>query len=60
MRIRVFKRSATNFRDLARARKFFHCWANDAAEAIAICDRFNDNRTSRQIRRGTKLEWERT
>ena len=57
--IRVFKRSATNAEEFASARKITVQHVYTPEEAVALCDKYNENRTSRQIKRGTKLEWER-
>lgn len=56
--IRVFKRSATNFREFFRARKITVAHVSTPEEAIEMCDEFNDNRSPRQVQRGTKMEWE--
>jgi hypothetical protein len=55
--IRVFKRSCTDWKSFFRARKITHAWVRTPDEAIAMCDRFNENRTAAQVRKGTKLEW---
>lgn len=56
--VKVFKRSATNFAQLARARKMTVRERVPIDEAIRICDAFNNNRTPAQIRQGTKMEFE--
>ena len=57
---KVFKRSCRNWEEFARARKFFFAWAMTETEARAMCERFNNNRSAAQIRKGTKLEYTRT
>ena len=56
---RTFKRSARNFEEFVRARKITERRGLSYDQAIADCAEFNDNRTAAQIRRGTKLEFER-
>ena len=53
----VFKRSATDWRSFAQARKFKIRVVQTAEEALRLCDEFNSNRTPSQIRRGTKYEF---
>lgn len=53
----IFKRSATNFKEFARARKVVVQRGLTYEEALRRCDEFNDNRTPAQIRRGTKMEF---
>ena len=55
-KVRVFKRSATNFQEFAKARKITVC-ITTAAEAVKMCREFNENLTPRQERRGTRMEW---
>lgn len=54
---RTFKRSARNWHEFARARKITVKRGLSYDEARAACQKFNDNRTAAQIRRGTKLEF---
>lgn len=54
---KTFKRSCTDFKSMARARKFTQDTGLTLAEARRACDRFNENRTQSQIKRGTKLEF---
>jgi hypothetical protein len=56
---RTFKRSATNWRQFATARKITVDTHLTEAEAQAQCREYNDNRTPTQRRRGTKMEYER-
>lgn len=56
--VRVFKRSARSFKEFARARKMTVRERVDIEEATRLCDSFNDNRTPAQVRRGTKMEFE--
>jgi hypothetical protein len=58
MLYRTFKRSATNFKEFARARKIPDQYGLTGEQAVARCDSFNDNRTPAQIKRGTKMEFE--
>ena len=53
----VFKRSCTDWRSFARARKLTVATRLTRAEAQRMCDTFNETRTASQIRRGTKLEF---
>lgn len=54
---KLFLRSANNFTEFAKARKIHYCFADTEQEARAICKEYNDNRTKRQIDKGTKLEY---
>lgn len=54
---KTFKRSCRNWQEFARARKITVDTGLTIDEARRACDRFNDNRTAAQIRRGTKLEF---
>lgn len=53
----VFKRSCTDWRSFARARRITIATRVTYAEALRICDQFNENRTAAQIRKGTKAEF---
>lgn len=53
----VFKRSATDWKSFASARKITVAKVKTEAEARAMCDKFNNNRTAAQIKKGTKLEY---
>lgn len=55
---RTFIRSARNWQEFARARKITVERGLTYDEAQARCQEYNARRTSRQIRRGTKLEFE--
>lgn len=55
---RTFKRSATSLHSWAAARKFKVDSNLTIEEARCQCAQFNDNRTSNQIRKGTKMEFE--
>lgn len=59
-RYRVFKRSARSFQEFARARKIEMARGFTYEEAQAYCARWNEERTSAQIKRGTKAEFEET
>lgn len=56
---RTFKRSCTNFKQFAKARKITVDTGLTFEQAYKACREFNQNRTARQINRGTKLEFER-
>lgn len=53
----IFKRSANNFKEFGSARKSHVGWAKTTAQAVKICDEYNENRTGAQIKRGTKYEF---
>lgn len=53
----VFRRSATNFEQLARANKKIIRTGLSLEQARALCKEFNDDRTPAQERAGTKLEF---
>lgn len=55
---RVFKRSATNWEEFATANKITFRRGCTLEQARKICSEFNDNRTPKEIERGTKLELE--
>lgn len=54
---KTFKRSCTNWRLFARARKITQSTGLSYDQAKQECEDFNNNRTPAQIRRGTKLEF---
>ncbi len=54
---RVFKRSVKSWKDFATARKITEAYVETEQEALQICDRFNHDRTNRQIAKGTKMEY---
>lgn len=54
---KVFMRSATNLQSFFAARKYVKETGLTYEEAIRCCERFNNNRTARQIKRGTKYEF---
>lgn len=54
---KTFKRSCTNLEEFARARKITVDRGLTYEEARRQCQQFNNNRTARQIRRGTKMEF---
>jgi len=56
---RTFKRSCTDWQSFASARKMTVDTHLSYAQALEACEQFNNNRTPRQIRKGTKLEFER-
>lgn len=56
---RTFKRSCTNWREFARARKITVDTGLTEEQALERCRAFNENLTARQIRNGTKLEYTR-
>ena len=53
----VFRRSARNFEQFARARKVMLRRKLTLEEARQMCREYNDNRTTAQIAAGTKLEF---
>lgn len=55
---RVFRRSCTNWKEFAQARKTTVATGQTIEQARAMCDDFNANRTPQQVREGTKLEFE--
>lgn len=55
----VFKRSATNFEEFSSARKMTVRTGDTLEQAREKCKALNENRTQAQIRKGTKLEFER-
>jgi len=55
---RVFKRSARNFREFARARKLTVERGLTYEEAQRVCREYNNSRTPAQERAGTKYEFE--
>lgn len=58
MAYRTFTRSANNFEEFAKARKRTVETGLTRQEALQRCEEYDKNRTSRQIRKGTKLEFE--
>ena len=56
---RVFKRSARNFDEFARARKQTIERGLSYSDAQRICVQWNKERTPAQEKRGTKYEFER-
>lgn len=56
----VFSRSCTNWKSFATARKRVIATGLSADEALAMCNRFNDNRSPDQVRRGMKYEFTRS
>lgn len=55
---RTFKRSCTDFKSFASARKITDERGLTYDEARRRCDAFNSTRTPSQIRKGTKMEFE--
>lgn len=55
---RTFKRSCTDWKTFASARKTTVDRGLTYDEARRACQRFNENRTPAQVRKGTKLEFE--
>lgn len=55
---RVFKRSARDFAEFAKARKVTVERGVSLEDARRMCKDYNDNRTSAQLRKGTKMEFE--
>ena len=57
MKYKIFKRSCTNLKQFARARKITIDYVDSVTEAQRVCNKFNDARTPAQIRAGTKYEF---
>ena len=55
---RTFKRSCTNWEQFSKSNKMTVNRGLSLEKAREDCDLFNNNRTSQQIRRGTKMEFE--
>lgn len=56
---KTFKRSCTDWRSFAKARKITEETGLTYEQALERCERFNNSRTPAQIRKGTKLEFTR-
>jgi len=54
---KTFKRSATDWKSFASSRKITVETGLTYEQARERCELFNSTRTTRQIRRGTKLEF---
>ena len=54
---KTFKRSCTNWEQFSSARCITESTGLTLEQARAECQQFNDNRTSAQIRKGTKMEF---
>jgi hypothetical protein len=54
---RTFKRSCVNWAQFASARKMTEDTGLTYEQARQRCEDFNNNRTSAQIRKGTKMEF---
>lgn len=59
MTYRTFKRSCTDWKSFGSARKITVDTGLTAEEALRQCEAYNANRTAAQIRKGTKMEFER-
>lgn len=57
MRYKTFLRSCVNWRQFASARKTTQETGLSYEEAMQRCANYNSARTSRQIKRGTKMEF---
>lgn len=57
MTYRTFKRSATGWRSFGSARQITVDRGLTYSQARERCDKYNDNRTSAQKRKGTMLEF---
>jgi len=57
MSYRTFIRSATSFYELNTARKITQETGLSQEEALQRCEEYNSNRTTRQVRNGTKMEF---
>ena len=56
-RYKTFKRSCTDWKSFGSARKTTVDTGLSCDEARQKCEAYNNNRTSAQIRKGTKLEF---
>lgn len=56
-RYKTFLRSATSFKEFARARKTTVYTGLSYDEARELCREYNENRNARQVREGTKMEF---
>lgn len=54
---KTFLRSCTDWKSFAKARKITQDTGLTYEEAQRRCEQYNDNRTARQIKKGTKLEF---
>lgn len=54
---RTFKRSCRNWTEFAKARKITEDTGLTYEQARDRCEAFNSHRTSKQIRKGTKMEF---
>lgn len=59
MSFRTFKRSARNWQEFASARKITVDRGLTEDQAREQCRAYNENRTAAQIRKGTKMEYDR-
>ena len=57
MRYKTFIRSANGWQDFAKARKITVNYNLSIEEAASICKHYNENRNSRQIKKGTRMEF---
>lgn len=57
IRYKTFKRSCNNFRSFGSARKITEEMGLTYEQARQRCEDYNNNRTSAQIRKGTKMEF---
>lgn len=57
MTYRTFKRSARNFRQFVKTRKITSNTGLTFEQARTECEEFNKNRTARQKRNGTMMEF---
>lgn len=58
-RYKTFKRSCNNWKEFSSARKITVDTGLTYDEAYRQCENFNNNRTTAQIRKGTKMEFTR-
>lgn len=57
MYYKTFLRSCTDWKSFAKARKITQETGLTYDQALARCEAYNANRSPRQIRKGTKLEF---
>lgn len=55
---KTFIRSARNFEEFSKAKKITQAENLSIEEARNMCENYNKNRTSAQINKGTKMEFE--
>lgn len=54
---KTYKRSCTNWKSFSEARKITVDTGLSYDQALRQCQQFNNNRTAKQIRKGTQMEF---